>query len=834
MIFRHAWRFHPTTSLFIPVLLTGLLGFVLPGCSNKTPGTTDGAAGAQPEVVSAAPALPPTQGTAEEVLARMVGAYKSATSYRDAAVLEVSGTQGGERQTMPFPCSLVVQRPNLIRMQIDNGTILCDGANLYGFCGELPGQVLKNPAPAQLSIKSLYPDRLLAASMMQSPAQSFSWAPLQLVLLLANDPMKTLTLDSQGLSLLEPAMVEGHACDRVQMLTDNGPSVLWIDQATSVLRRFEMPSNALRRQAEAAQVLDPTQIVEFRQAELNPQIAPEAFQFQLPDGMETSDNLVMPLLQVLGKLCPDFQFTDLEGNTTALSALRDKVVVMQLWTSKSVLCRPVLQAGSKALADLKNPEDVVVMAVCLEGSNVQNASLQTVLKDWDVALPIYRDAEQAVAQHYGISAVPVTIVVGKNGNVQSLQAGPVENMDALLVAVIERLQRGEDVYRSAFTQFETERTAFNTMVDRCVADDIYCFRPMIPQTEISPRTEPAKLKATKLWTCDRLKHPGNFTIVPVDGGSPKTLVVDDARSVVELAADGSIVASHALELQGNELVTVLNTAVGADGKRYFLGASRGVQRVHLFDEDFKTLLVYPEGQHPGIWDAHLTDLDGDGVLEMLLAYGGPAGVHAVDLQGKRLWHDNSMVDAFRIACLSPDGEGRRNTLALNGGVGGGNLIELDFQGRRVREISVAGNAVGWVVADELSAASGTSNICVLAAALPAEGQPAAGSIDALGIDAGGQVLWRHPVPQGVHRELIEPVVVGNVFPGGPKQWLIAAADGTITVVAADGQMVDRFAYGAELSGLATTDWDGKPVLLVSTPKAVEAWQIESSAASNSP
>jgi len=833
MIFRHDWRFHPTTSLLVPVLLAGLLGVILPGCSNEPPGKTGGAAGTQPEVVNATPALPPTQGTAEEVLARMAQAYKSASSYRDAAVLELSGTKGGERQTMPFPCSVVMQRPNMIRMQIDNGTILCDGANMYGFCGELPGQILKIPGPPQLSIKSLYSDRLLATSMMQSPAQAFSWAPLQLVLLLANDPMKTLTLDSQGLSLLEPATVEGHPCDRVQMLTDNGPSVLWIDQATSVLRRFEMPSNALRRQAEAAQFLDPAQIVEFRQAELNPQIAPEAFQFQVPDGMKTSEVLVIPLLQVLGKPCTDFQFTDMEGNTTALSSLRDKVVVMQLWTSKSVPCRPVLQAGSKALAGLKNPEDVVVMAVCLEGSNVQNASLQTVLKDWDVALPIYRDPEQAVAKHYGISGVPVTIVVGKKGNVQWLQAGPAEDIEAPLADVMERLQRGEDVYPPYFAQFTKDQATFDKMVDQCVAEDIYCFRPMAPEVQISPRTEPAKLKATKLWTCDQLKHPGNFTVVPVDGGSPKTLVVDDARSVVELAADGSVLASHALELQGNELVTALKTAVGGDGKRYFLGASRGVQRVHLFDENFKTLLVYPEGQHPGIWDAHLADLNADSALEMILAYGGPAGVHAVDLQGNRLWHNNSMVNALRAAVLSPDREGYRNILAMNGGTGVGTLVELDCQGKRVREISVPGNTVGWVVAEDLDA-DGSSEICVLAAALTAEGQPVGDGIHALGIDTGGQVLWQASHAQGVHRELIEPVVAGNVFPSGPKQWLIAAADGTVTVVAADGQMVDRFAYGAELSGLATTQWDGKPVLLVSTPKTVEAWQIESSAASNSP
>jgi peroxiredoxin len=660
--------------------------------------------------------------------------------------------------------------------------------------------------------------------MMQSPAQSFSWLPLPLLLLLADDPMKTLSLDSQGMNLLEPAMIEQYACDRVELLTGNGPGVLWIDQATSVLRRFEVPADALRRQAEMQQYLNPSLVVEYRGAELNPTIPPEVFQFQVPEGIQATDALVMPILQVLGQPCPDFQFTDMEGNTTALSSLRDKVVVMQLWTSKVLACRSALQAGSKAYADLKAPDDVVMMAVCEEGENVQNASLQTVFKDWGVDLPIYRDLQQSVANHYGISTAPVTIVVGKKGNVQSLQAGSLENMDTLLAMLIERLQRGEDVYRSAFAQFENERAGFDAMVDQCVKDDVYCFRSVIPRTEVKPREEPAKLKMTKLWSCDQLKHPGNITVLPAASGPPRILVVDDSASVTELNTDGTVAANHDLGLQGKDVVTVLSTAVAGDGKRYFLGAAHGVEHVVLFDGGLKTLLVYPDSQHPGIGDAQLVDLTGDGKLEMVLAYAGVAGVHAGDLQGDRLWHNNSMVDAFRVAPLSPNSAGHRNILAMNGGVGGGTLVELDSQGKRVGEITLPNHSVGWVIADDLDG-NGTSEISVLAVAIGPDGQPVPDTIDAMGIDAAGQVLWSHSLVRGVHREYIEPMVPGNVFPTGPKQWLIAAADGTITVIAADGQLVDSFAYGAELSGLATAQWDGKPVLLVSSPQAVEAWQI---------
>lgn len=826
-------RFRQTlSSLLAPALLFSVLGLTLPGCGDRTDtapkgDTPDSLPAIATPSNSASAAISPSVGTAEEILDRMIQAYKSATSYRDAAVAEMSGTQNGQRQQIPFPNAVVMERPNKIRMEIDNGTLLCDGVSTYGFARDLPGQILRIPAPPQLSVKSLYPDALLARSMMQSPARSFSWLPLQLVLLLAEDPMKTLALDGQGLTLKEPAAIGQHSCDRVELLTDNGPGVFWIDQATSVLRRFEMPANHIRRDAEAQQFLDPSLSIEFRDAQLNTPIPPEAFQFQVPSDMTTADALVMPILQILGQPCPDFQFTDADGNTTALSSLQGKVVVIQLWSSKNLPCRPVLQAAAKAYAEMQNPEDVAMMAVNVEPTNVLDASLQTVFKDWGVELPIYRDLQQSVINHFGINTLPITMILDKKGNIQSVQAGMLENMDVLLAMVIERVQKGEEVYRSAFEQFENERASFAMIVEQSVADDIYCPRPAIPRVQVSPRSEPKALKITKLWSCDQLKHPGNILVVPTESGPPRILVVDDLKSAVELKTDGTVAATHPLELQGNEVVAVLDTAADKTGKRYFLGSARGIQRVHLFDENLKTILVYPEVQHPGIVDARLSDLTGDGVPEMILGYGGAAGVHAVDLQGNRLWSNNSMVDAIRVAPLSPDSVGHRNLLTMNGGVGGGTLVELDSAGKRLDEITVPGFSVGWVVADDLDG-NGSSEICTLAVAVDPEGRPASKTIDAIGIDLEGQSLWRHSLVRGVHQEQIEPVVSGNVFPTGPKQWLIAAADGTISILAADGQMIDSFAHGSVLSGIATAVWDGTPILLVATPQAVEAWQIQSS------
>lgn len=761
----------------------------------------------------------------------MVEAYKNATSYRDAAVVELTGTQNGQSQRIPYPCKVLLQRPNRLRMQVDKGTLLCDGVNTYGFVQDIPGQIVKVPAPAKLSMASAYPDFLLAQSMMLSPAQTFSWAPFQLVLLLANDPLKTLDLDVQSKQLLDPAMIEDRPCDRVQLVTENGLGVLWIDQKTSVLRRFELPHDALQRQAERDQFAVAGLTIEYHQAELNSDIAPEAFQFQVPDEIQPADALVVPLLKLLGQPCPDFSLTDAQGEAISTTSLQGKIVILTLWSSKVPQCRPVLQAAAATRANLKNPDDVAVVAVNLEPTNVQTASLQTVLKDWKAQLPVYRDVKQDIPKHFGFNAVPVTIILDKKGTIQALQFGAPENAGAVLENVIGRLQQGEDIYKASLAQFEDQRAAFDMALEQSYKDDVYCIKPVIPRSQVSPRSEPTNLKMTRLWSCDQLKHPGNITVVPASDGSSRILVVDDAKSVVELKPDGTVAATHALELEGNELVTALRTATTADGKRYFLGTARRVQRVHLFDENLKTLLVYPDVKHPGINDALLTDLRGDGNLEMVLGYADVAGVQAADFEGKRLWTDRSVVDAIRVATLATQPDAPANILALNGGVGGGGIVEFNPQGERAGDLSVADHAIGWLVTDDLDG-DGISEICVLAVAVAPDGAPDPNAIEIMGIDAEGNPLWRHPVARGVHYEQIEPVVTGDVLAEGPKQWLVATADSTITIIGADGKLVERFAYGSELSGMATAKFDGKPVLLVATPKTVEAWQVESPASSS--
>ena len=108
--------------------------------------------------------------------------------------------------------------------------------------------------------------------------------------------------------------------------------------------------------------------------------------------------------------------------------------------------------------------------------------------------------------------------------------------------------------------------------------------------------------------------------------------------------------------RSEELVCNLRTAVGADGKRLFVGFASGQQRLHLYDENWKLLVNYPEdalrNRHAGICDVELADLDGDGTLRLYVGYWGDVGVQAASLEGKRL-ASNRLINEFVHLAVGP-------------------------------------------------------------------------------------------------------------------------------------------------------------------------------------
>ncbi len=786
--------------------------------SEGAAGAASGAAGPQQ-----APGPAPSDLSAEQVLAAMVKAYHEAPSYGDQAIVRLTGTIGNQPIDVKSNCLVALERPNKVRLQIDHGVLVADGKQLVAFASEFQGQVLRLAAPQKLTIPAVYPDYLLAASMMQSPAQTFSWVPLQLVLLLADDPLKTLLDGVEQKELLEPAKIDQQWCDRVEIRGPAGRGVFWIDRQSRVLRRFEFPTVAIERSPAVEQMKDIALVAEYRGAQLGGPLDPTAFQFETASNVAFVEKLVPPVLTILGQPMPQFEVVDAKGNKVTGSSLSGKTVVLEYWQTTSVPCRQTLPAVAEAYARFKDDPKVVFLAVSLDGAAVENATLEKVLADWKVALPVYRDRQQKSFAPFRQAGVPLTIVVGPKGVIQGFLPGRMPNLSTTLGAVVKSVREGQQAFRTAFEQFRMGQQQFQQVCRYAVDTGVYripaAIGQSVPRTKILPRTEPESFRLAPLWSCQELDKPGNILVVGKQGAASRLLVVNGMNSIAELSADGKLVANHALKLVGQEPITFVRTAVDGQGKRLFLVSAPGVQHVYLLDDQFNTLLCYPDAPHAGIGDARLVDLQGDGNLRIVLGYFDVVGVQAVSLEGTRLWANRSLVNVLRIAPLAVDKQGHGRLLCLNGSPDRGSLVELDFEGKRLREIVLPDRSVGWVTAADLDG-DGRWEVCALAQAEP-------GKVVAVGVDpAAGKELWSVAMPAGIHQQQIEAVTSGRVRKSGPGVWILAAADSTLQFVSIDGRVVDHFAYGAELAGVATARLGDRLVLVVATPQRVEAWAVE--------
>ena len=242
-------------------------------------------------------------------------------------------------------------------------------------------------------------------------------------------------------------------------------------------------------------------------------------------------------------------------------------------------------------------------------------------------------------------------------------------------------------------------------------------------------------------------------------------MVDTWKSVAEVGLDGKLIAAHPLKLEQSELVSNLRSATAADGKRYFAAFASAQQRFHLLDGSWNPLASYPEdaltNSHAGIADVQLGDLDGDGMPEAvrrLLGRGRRAGRFA---QGKRLWSNRSVSNVGRMAIGEPDAQGKRNLFCTNNT---GSLAVIDAAGRADRRGRLPGQLLHFIAAADLNG-DGKLLWCGLAA-------PQLGSNVAVGLDLTGKDFWRYPLPVGVHRQPIEPVVAGRLSSRGAGQWLL--------------------------------------------------------------
>ncbi len=124
----------------------------------------------------------------------------------------------------------------------------------------------------------------------------------------------------------------------------------------------------------------------------------------------------------VGLPAPDFRLSTLAGESTRLSDLRGRPVLLNFWASWCEPCRSEMPAIAEART-VHRHTGLEVLAVNLRDQE-RGRDVQRFVEESGLSFPILLDAKGKVRRLYRIRAVPATIFVDSSGIVRFIHAGP--------------------------------------------------------------------------------------------------------------------------------------------------------------------------------------------------------------------------------------------------------------------------------------------------------------------------------------------------------------------------------------------------------------------------
>lgn len=122
---------------------------------------------------------------------------------------------------------------------------------------------------------------------------------------------------------------------------------------------------------------------------------------------------------LVGAPAPDFELSLLDGKKYVLAEQRGQVVVLDFWAS---WCGPCMQAMPQldALVEALSDKDLQLVAVNLQESQTR---IEGALERLKIAPLVAMDATGDVAERYGATAIPQTVIIDREGNVTHVFVG---------------------------------------------------------------------------------------------------------------------------------------------------------------------------------------------------------------------------------------------------------------------------------------------------------------------------------------------------------------------------------------------------------------------------
>lgn len=252
--------------------------------------------------------------------------------------------------------------------------------------------------------------------------------------------------------------IDGVMCHHLNFTGGRIDFELWLEAGDRPLPVRMLPNmtkmleEAMQAQGRDEPLPQMSNVISFKNWNIDPAFAEDAFAFTPPEEAERVDS-VQELMggeaaaggaakELVGEPAPEFQLDMLDDGTADLARHRGKEIVMlDFWATWCGPCRaiaPTLVEVANEYAD----RGVVFYAV-----NVQEEPhiIQNYLDREEIDLPVALDKDGSVARKYAVTGIPQTVLIGKDGTVQVVHVGAGGNFGETLRGQLDDLLAGKNL-----------------------------------------------------------------------------------------------------------------------------------------------------------------------------------------------------------------------------------------------------------------------------------------------------------------------------------------------------------------------------------------------------
>jgi len=124
----------------------------------------------------------------------------------------------------------------------------------------------------------------------------------------------------------------------------------------------------------------------------------------------------------VGEPAPDFDTVDTKGNIWSLSKLKGQVVFVNFWATWCPPCRDEMPSMQRLYTMM--PADKFKMLALF--NNDKPAAVENFVAKLGLTMPILSDESNIIGARYGLTGLPETFIIDKQGVVREKFIGPAQ------------------------------------------------------------------------------------------------------------------------------------------------------------------------------------------------------------------------------------------------------------------------------------------------------------------------------------------------------------------------------------------------------------------------